>query len=208
VFGPLAWKRMSSVLVAALVADPVQEPLTEATLDRAAQALRGVERRRWLDERAWRPIFSSPESWTRNASRSKRRWRTSQPTSSASRPRAVSSTSLSRTRILGQEGVDELAAAAGVGGRVAVMTDRAMRDEIAFAPALRERVALLAGPPETVFDKVLKDRITLNPGARTLAQTMRTNGALVAIVSDGFRQLTRAIRERIGRRGPRQYAND
>ncbi|MGH6797443.1 MAG: HAD-IB family phosphatase [Roseiarcus sp.] len=69
---------------------------------------------------------------------------------------------------------------------------------MAFAPALRERVALLAGLAETVIDKVLKDRITLNPGARTLAQTMRANGAYVAIVSGGFRQITRAIRERIG----------
>ena len=41
---------MSSVLVATLVADPSKEPLSEATVDRAAQALRGVERRRWLDE--------------------------------------------------------------------------------------------------------------------------------------------------------------
>ena len=41
---------MSSVLVATLIADPSNAPLSEATLDRAAQALRGVERRRWLDE--------------------------------------------------------------------------------------------------------------------------------------------------------------
>ena len=41
---------MSSVLVATLVADASKEPLSEATLDRAAQALGGVERRRWLDE--------------------------------------------------------------------------------------------------------------------------------------------------------------
>src|ERR1700722_18484885 len=41
---------MSSVLVATLIADPAKEPLIEAILDRAAQALNGVERRRWLDE--------------------------------------------------------------------------------------------------------------------------------------------------------------
>ncbi|HEY5206898.1 MAG TPA: phosphoserine phosphatase SerB, partial [Roseiarcus sp.] len=41
---------MSSVLVATLIADLAQAPLSEATVDRAAQALRGVERRRWLDE--------------------------------------------------------------------------------------------------------------------------------------------------------------
>ena len=41
---------MSSVLVATLIADPSTAPLTEATVDRAAQALNGIERRRWLDE--------------------------------------------------------------------------------------------------------------------------------------------------------------
>ena len=73
-----------------------------------------------------------------------------------------------------------------------------MRGEVAFAPALRERVALLQGLPETVIHEVLRDRITLSPGARTLAQTMRANGAYVAIVSGGFRQFTGAIAERLG----------
>ena len=100
--------------------------------------------------------------------------------------------------LIGQECVDELADFAGVGDRVAAITERAMRGEVAFAPALRERVALLAGLPETVIGDVLKDRITLNPGARTLVQTMRANGAYVAIVSGGFRQFTGAIRERLG----------
>ena len=86
----------------------------------------------------------------------------------------------------------------GSATRVAAITERAMRGEVAFAPALRERVALLAGLPETVIHDVLKDRITLNRGARTLVQTMRANGAYVAIVSGGFRQFTGAIRERIG----------
>ena len=72
-----------------------------------------------------------------------------------------------------------------------------MRGEIAFAPALRERVALLQGLPETVIHDVLRERITLNRGARTLVQTMRANGAYVAIVSGGFRQFTGAIRERL-----------
>ena len=49
-----------------------------------------------------------------------------------------------------------------------------------------------------MIGEVLRDRITLNPGARTLARTMRAKGAYVAIVSGGFRQFTRAIRERIG----------
>ena len=100
--------------------------------------------------------------------------------------------------LIGQECVDELAACAGIGSHVAAITDRAMRGEIAFEPALRERVALLAGLPEATIDEVLKDRIRLNPGARTLAQTMRARGARVVIVSGGFTPFTAAIAEMIG----------
>jgi phosphoserine phosphatase len=99
--------------------------------------------------------------------------------------------------LIGQECVDELAVFVGVGDRVAAITERAMRGDVAFAPALRERVGLLAGLPATVIDAVLEARITLTPGARTLVQTMRAKGAYVAIVSGGFRQFTGAIRERI-----------
>ena len=63
-----------------------------------------------------------------------------------------------------------------------------MRGEIAFEPALRERVALLGGLPASVIDEALRDRITLNPGARTLVRTMRARGARIAIVSGGFRR--------------------
>jgi phosphoserine phosphatase len=100
--------------------------------------------------------------------------------------------------LIGEESVDELAACAGVGAHVAAITERAMLGEIAFAPALRERVALLGGLPESLIEDVLRDRITLNPGARTLTQTMRARGARVAIVSGSFRQFTRAIAARIG----------
>jgi phosphoserine phosphatase len=100
--------------------------------------------------------------------------------------------------LIGQECVDELAVIAGIGEQVAAITERAMRGEIAFEPALRERVGLLAGLPASVIDDVLRDRITLNPGARTLARTMHAHGGRVAIVSGGFRQFTAAIAARIG----------
>ena len=100
--------------------------------------------------------------------------------------------------LIGQECVDELAAYAGVGDRVAAITERAMRGEIAFEPALRERVKLLAGLSESVIADVLRERIMLSPGARTLAFTMRAKGAYVAIVSGGFRQFMAAVRDRIG----------
>jgi phosphoserine phosphatase len=191
---------MSSVLVATLVADPSTEPLSEATVDRAAQALRGVERRRWLDEGIAADLVFTGDLKAKRAALE---------TAFAGEPIDVIAQPLGGRRkrlliadmdstLIGQECIDELAAFAGVGDRVAAITERAMRGEVAFAPALRERVALLAGLPESVIQDVLKDRITLSRGARTLVQTMRANGGYVAIVSGGFRQFTGAIRERLG----------
>ena len=47
--------------------------------------------------------------------------------------------------MIGQECIDELADFAGLKAHVAGITERAMRGEIEFEPALRERVALLKG---------------------------------------------------------------
>jgi phosphoserine phosphatase len=69
--------------------------------------------------------------------------------------------------MIGQECIDELADYAGFKDRVAAITERAMRGEIAFEPALRERVALLKGLPSTAIDKVIAERIRLTPCART-----------------------------------------
>jgi phosphoserine phosphatase len=100
--------------------------------------------------------------------------------------------------LIGQECIDELAARAGIGAHVAAITERAMRGEIAFEPALRERVALLAGLPETIIAEVLESAITVTPGARRLVRTMRADGAHTAIVSGGFTMFTSAIAERLG----------
>jgi phosphoserine phosphatase len=88
--------------------------------------------------------------------------------------------------IIGQECIDELADVAGVKSHVAAITERAMRGEIEFEPALRERVALLKGLPVATIDKVISERIRLNPGAKTLLATMRANGARTILVSGGF----------------------
>ena len=75
----------------------------------------------------------------------------------------------------------------------AAITERAMRGEIEFVPALRERVALLKGLPVGVVDEVIAKRITLTPGARTLVATMRANGAHTCLVSGGFTLFTAKI---------------
>jgi len=100
--------------------------------------------------------------------------------------------------LIGQECIDELAAAIGIGPHVAAITERAMRGEIEFEVALRERVGLLANLPLSVIDEVLGQRITLNAGAKTLVATMRARGGYVAIVSGGFTPFTGEIARRLG----------
>jgi len=97
-----------------------------------------------------------------------------------------------------QECIDELADYAGVKAHVAAITERAMRGEIAFVPALRERVALLKGLPVATVDEVIDKRISLTPGARTLIATMRKHGVLTCMVSGGFTLFTARIAKMIG----------
>jgi phosphoserine phosphatase len=100
--------------------------------------------------------------------------------------------------MIGQECIDELADAVGLKAHVAAITERAMRGEIDFEPALRERVALLKGLPVSVIDDVLRERITLTPGGRVLVQTMRRHGARAYLVSGGFTLFTDRIAAMIG----------
>jgi phosphoserine phosphatase len=100
--------------------------------------------------------------------------------------------------MIGQECIDELADLVGQKARVAAITERAMRGELAFAPALRERVALLAGLPATLTDEVIAGRITLTPGGKTLIATMRANGAYTCLVSGGFTAFAEKIAAAIG----------
>lgn len=92
--------------------------------------------------------------------------------------------------IIDQECLDELADFAGIKAHVAAITARAMRGEIAFEPALRERVALLKGLDAGVIDEIIADRITLTPGAITLVRTMRAHGGATVLVSGGFTAFT------------------
>src|SRR3954471_17508171 len=100
--------------------------------------------------------------------------------------------------MIGQECIDELADLVGLKEHVAAITERAMRGEIAFEPALRERVALLKGLPQMVVGEVIEKRIKLTPGGRTLVGTMRANGAYTCLVSGGFTMFTQIIGATIG----------
>lgn len=96
-----------------------------------------------------------------------------------------------------QECVDELAALAGVGPRVAAVTERAMRGEIAFEEALEARLALLAGLEEAAIGRVI-ERLRLAPGGRVLVATMRARGARTVLVSGGFTAFTAWVAGQLG----------
>ncbi len=100
--------------------------------------------------------------------------------------------------IIGQECIDELADAVGLRDAVSAITERAMRGEIGFEGALRERAAMLKGLTPAAMTHVLETRITLTRGATTLVSTMRAHRATTALVSGGFTFFTGRIRERAG----------
>ena len=99
--------------------------------------------------------------------------------------------------IIASETLDELATLAGKGEEIAAITTRSMLGKIDFHDALRERLAILKGMPETLIEETLTG-VTLTPGAETLVRTMAAQGAHTALVSGGFTPFTEAVAERTG----------
>ena len=95
--------------------------------------------------------------------------------------------------IVACECLDELADKMGLRDKISAITARAMRGEIDFEPAVRERVALLKGLPERALEEVYRERAQLVPGAKTLVATMRAHGAHTLLVSGGFTYFTERI---------------
>jgi phosphoserine phosphatase len=191
----------SRLTVATLVAAPEHFEISDALIARAAQALPAAAKTSRLADGAVDLIFES------EIEPAEAKHRLASALDGESVDAIVQPTARRRKKLLladmdstliQQECVDELADYAGVGAKVADITDRAMRGEIAFEPALRERVKLLAGLPVEVIDTVLETRIVLTPGARALVQTMRKAGARTALVSGGFVQFTGAVATRLG----------
>ncbi len=100
--------------------------------------------------------------------------------------------------IIGCECLDELADFAGLKPQIAAITERAMRGEIEFESALRERVALLKGMPASMLQRVYDERVTLNPGARALVRTMSEAGATTMLISGGFSFFTERVAQAAG----------
>ncbi|ODT87640.1 phosphoserine phosphatase SerB [Phenylobacterium sp. SCN 70-31] len=100
--------------------------------------------------------------------------------------------------IINVECLDELADFAGLKAEISAITERAMRGELAFEGALRERVGMLKGLAATALQQAYDERVRLNPGARTLVRTMAANDARCALVSGGFTFFTSRVAEAAG----------
>ena len=98
--------------------------------------------------------------------------------------------------LIQDEVIELLADEAGVRAEVAEITDRAMRGEIDFEQSLRERVSMLKGLPESVFERV-QERIRLSDGARTLISAVHASGGRVGAVSGGFNQILRPLASKL-----------
>jgi phosphoserine phosphatase len=190
--------------VATLISNPAAPALDAALIERARGALPSPQAPIWLDPGVAADIpFSAPRENNNRALAERAREALAgaavdvllQP--AGGRRKALFLADMDSTMI-GQECIDELADYVGLKPRVAAITERAMRGEIEFAPALRERVALLKGLPASVVDEVIAARIRLTPGARTLIATLRRNGAYTCLVTGGFTLFTARIAAMLG----------
>ena len=188
-------------LVATLIANPSRPALTAALADRASRAV-GASRIDWLAEGVAADLFlegGANEGESLAALRS--------ALGDAPVDAAVQEAETRRKKLLladmdstmiDQECIDELADEVGVKEHVAAITARSMNGEIAFEPALRERVALLRGLDAAVIGRIIETRLTLAAGGRELVATMNAAGAWTALVSGGFLSFTGPIAAKLG----------
>ena len=124
--------------------------------------LSGWESAQWIyDERRWRTARGS-----RRRRRASCRW-IGRSCRSKGRRKKLLVADMDST-IINVECLDELADFAGLKAEIAAITERAMRGELAFEPALRERVGKLKGLALGALQRTYDERVRLNPGAATL----------------------------------------
>src|ERR1700756_4713829 len=190
-------------LVATLICNPANPALDSTVLDGARAILPAAGPAQWLwDEVAADIPFGDGHEDIGAIARRLREAREDLPVDIVVQPVLARRKKLfladMDSTMIGQECIDELADFVGLKAHVAAITERAMRGDIEFEPALRERVALLRGLPVSVIEEVLRDRIKLTPGGKTLVATMRANGAVTCMVSGGFTLFMDRIAAMIG----------
>jgi phosphoserine phosphatase len=192
--------------VATLIANPAARALDAAAAERARAALPGAGDVRWLSPGVAADIsFTLPDDTVerrRALAGELRLLLSGLPVDVVVQPRDHRRKRLfladMDSTMIGQECIDELADHVGLKAHVAAITERAMRGELEFEPALRERVGLLKGLTASVVEDVIATRIKLTPGGRTLVATMRAHGAHTCLVSGGFTLFTDRIAAMIG----------
>jgi len=188
-------------LVATLVSNPAGGALTPALANKASQAV-GASATRWLGETIACDLVLPSGADSRETAAALATALGSNPVDfaiqdEATRRKKILIADMDSTMI-DQECIDELADEVGLKERVAAITARSMNGEIAFEPALRERIALLKDLDTAVVDRIIANRLTLASGGRALVQTMRKAGAHTALVSGGFDVFTSRIATMLG----------
>jgi phosphoserine phosphatase len=189
-------------LVATLICNPANPALDSTIVDGARAVLPSPGAAHWLFSEVAVDIPFAGSDDIRQIETRLRAARGDLPIDIVVQPQALRRKKLfladMDSTMIGQECIDELADFAGLRAHIAAITERAMRGEIEFEPALRERVALLKGLPVSVVDEVLAKRITPTPGGRELVATMRAHGAYTCLISGGFTLFTNAVAAMIG----------
>jgi phosphoserine phosphatase len=190
--------------VATLVVDPAAPILDDGHARRAAEALPRPGAPRWLApgvalDLPFAPGADQPDTQTLVRLRAAL---AGQPIDVVAQPITARRKRLlvadMDSTLIAQECIDELADALGLREPVAAITAQAMRGDLAFAPSLRARVALLRGLDLDKALRILDARITFTPGAASLARTMRAAGAKTMIVSGGFTIVTARVAAALG----------
>jgi phosphoserine phosphatase len=190
------------LFVATLVASPTRPAVTDQAVVMAARALGQETERSVLASGIATDLFFEAPVDMKAATAKLRAGLAGEPIDIVVQPAATRTKRLfladMDSTMIGQECIDELADYVGLKAEVSEITERAMRGEIAFEPALRERVSLLKDLPVGVVDEIFASRITLTPGGRALVRTMRAGGAYTCLVSGGFTLFTGPVAARIG----------
>lgn len=187
---------MSHVLV--LIADPARADLGERIVSRTRDAVAGSDPL-WLAPGIAAEIAVSGDA--AQALADAREAVADAPVDVAILPQAGRRKKLlvadMESTLIENEFLDDIAARAGIGARVADITRRAMAGELDFAGALRERVAMLKDLDAVILEQTYAG-LKIMPGAKTLIATMRKHGAYTAIVSGGFRIFVERVRTTLG----------
>jgi phosphoserine phosphatase len=96
------------------------------------------------------------------------------------------------------ECIDEIADMVGIKPKIAKITEAAMRGELDFSESLKQRVSLLKGLDESALQRVIEERLTLNPGVREWIAACKENNIKTMVVSGGFTFFAYHVKEMLG----------